>query len=107
MSTGRPIPSAHSARHESSRRFDAELHASAATEDAHIDLAAARRLAPELEEHDGRALDVLTAAAETSVTWWSAAGACEACVRSAATASGSRTARAPVLVVRTRAAQAA
>ena len=80
-------------------RFDAELHASAATED--IDLAAARRLAPELEEHDGRALDVLTAAAETSdlLVVGESRGARQP----------QRAARArcrTVLVVRTRAAQA-
>ena len=47
-------------------RFDSDVCAIAATRDAHVDLNAARRLAPRLEEHDGCALDVLTAAAETS-----------------------------------------
>ena len=37
-----------------------------ATRDAHVDLETAHRLAPQLEEHDGRAVDVLTTAAETS-----------------------------------------
>lgn len=37
-----------------------------ATQDAHVDLAAARKMAPELEEHDARALDALTVAAETA-----------------------------------------
>jgi nucleotide-binding universal stress UspA family protein len=47
-------------------RFDADVRAVTATQDVHIDLDAARKLAPRLEEHDGRALQVLTAAAETS-----------------------------------------
>ena len=37
-----------------------------ATQDAHVDLDAARRIAPDLEEHDARALDALTVAAETT-----------------------------------------
>ena len=96
------------AARELAGRFDAELHASAATEDAHIDLAAARRLAPELEEHDGRALDVLTAAAETSDLLVVGSRGLRG-VR----ALGSHSERLahdaghPVLVVRTRAAQAA
>lgn len=47
-------------------RFDVPVRVIAATRDAHVDLEAARRLAPELEEVDARALDVLNVAAETS-----------------------------------------
>jgi len=56
--------SEHSARaHEAARtlasRFGAELRAVAATRD-HVDLEAARRIAPELREHDSHALDLLS-----------------------------------------------
>ena len=47
-------------------RFDREVRVITATQDAHVDLEAARRMAPELEEHDARALDALTVAAETT-----------------------------------------
>ena len=47
-------------------RFDSDVRAITATQDAYVELDEARRLAPGLEEHDGHALDVLTAAAETS-----------------------------------------
>jgi nucleotide-binding universal stress UspA family protein len=45
-------------------RLHGALRVVAATQDAHIDLEAARRLAPELEEHEGRAIDVLNVASE-------------------------------------------
>ncbi len=48
------------------KRFESEVRVITATRDAHVDLDAARRLEPQLEEHDGRAVDVLTAAAQTS-----------------------------------------
>ncbi len=48
------------------RRFDRELRVIAATQDAHVDLDAARRMGPHLEEHDARALDALTVAAEST-----------------------------------------
>lgn len=54
------------AARELADRFDADLRAVTATQDAHVDLDLARRLAFPLEEHAGRALDVLTKAAETS-----------------------------------------
>ena len=47
-------------------RFDCEVRVITATQDAHVDLDAARRIAPDLEEHDARALDALTVAAETT-----------------------------------------
>jgi nucleotide-binding universal stress UspA family protein len=37
-----------------------------ATEDARVDVEAAKRIAPECEEHEGRARDVLTVASETA-----------------------------------------
>lgn len=46
-------------------RFDRAVRVITATQDAHVDLDAARRMAPDLEEHDARALDALTVAAET------------------------------------------
>ena len=42
------------------------MRAITATQDAHVDLEAARRIAPDLEEHDARALDVLNVASETA-----------------------------------------
>ncbi|MEX2256894.1 MAG: universal stress protein [Acidimicrobiia bacterium] len=48
------------------KRFDVEVRAITAARDAHVDLEAARRIAPEVEEHDARALDALGVAAETS-----------------------------------------
>ena len=54
------------AARELADRFDADLRAVTATQDAHADVDAARRLALRLEEHAGRAVDVLTTAAETS-----------------------------------------
>ena len=47
-------------------RYDAPLRAISATHDPHVDLEAARRIAPDLEEHDARALDVLNVASETA-----------------------------------------
>ena len=47
-------------------RFDREVRVITATQDAHVDLDAARRMAPDLEEHDARALDALNVAAETT-----------------------------------------
>jgi nucleotide-binding universal stress UspA family protein len=47
-------------------RFNSEARVITATQDAHVDLEATRRMAPDLEEHDARALDALTVAAETS-----------------------------------------
>ena len=47
-------------------RFDADLRAIVATQDAHVDLEAARRIAPGCEEHDARALDILEASSETA-----------------------------------------
>ena len=63
--------SAHSARAldaaiQLGRRFNAPVRVIAAAQDAHIDLAAARRIAPECEEHDARALDALNVASEKS-----------------------------------------
>lgn len=45
-------------------RLHGALRVVAATRDAHIDLEAARGLAPELEQHEGRAIDVLNVASE-------------------------------------------
>lgn len=47
------------------RSCRAELHIVSATSD-HVDLDAARRIAPDLEERDGRALGMLTSASETA-----------------------------------------
>ena len=47
-------------------RVDREVRVITATQDAHVDLDAARRIAPDLEEHDARALDALSVAAETT-----------------------------------------
>ena len=47
-------------------RFDADLRAIVATHDARVDLEAVRRIAPECEVHDGRALDILEAASESA-----------------------------------------
>jgi nucleotide-binding universal stress UspA family protein len=54
------------ASHELAERFDVPLRVIAAVEDVHVDLEAVRRLAPECEEHDARALDALTVASERS-----------------------------------------
>lgn len=63
--------SAHSARaleaaRQLGERFEAPIRVVAAAQDAHIDLEAARRIAPECEEHDARALDALNVASERS-----------------------------------------
>lgn len=47
-------------------RFGAAVRAVVATEGAHVDLEAARRIAPGCEEHEARALDVLHVASETA-----------------------------------------
>ena len=47
-------------------RFDADLRAIVATHDARVDLDAARRIAPECEVHDERALDILETASESA-----------------------------------------
>ena len=47
-------------------RFDCAVRVITATQDAHVDLNRARRMAPDLEEHDARALDALTITAETT-----------------------------------------
>jgi nucleotide-binding universal stress UspA family protein len=44
--------------------YGASLRVLVATADAHVDLEAAKRLEPEAEEHDARALDVLKVASE-------------------------------------------
>ena len=44
----------------------AAVRAIVATKDAHVDLEAARRIAPECEEHDAGALDPLNVASETA-----------------------------------------
>ena len=46
-------------------RFGAAMRAIVATEDAHVDLDAARRIAPECQEHDAEALVALRVASET------------------------------------------
>ena len=46
------------------QRFGATLRAVLATSDWHVDAGAARRVAPELEEREGTAVDVLVAGAE-------------------------------------------
>jgi nucleotide-binding universal stress UspA family protein len=63
--------SPHSARaHEAARalaaRTGAALRAMVATQDSHLDLEAARRIAPDLEEHDARAIDCLYVASESA-----------------------------------------
>jgi nucleotide-binding universal stress UspA family protein len=45
-------------------RFDAEVRAVVATQDAKVDLDAARSIAPQCEEHDARALDALSVLSE-------------------------------------------
>lgn len=45
-------------------RFGSEVRAVVATGEARVDLAEARRIAPGCEEHDGRALDALSALSE-------------------------------------------
>jgi nucleotide-binding universal stress UspA family protein len=45
-------------------RFGSELRAIVATEDDHVDLDAARRIAPELEEHRARGIDMLSVVSE-------------------------------------------
>lgn len=47
-------------------RFGAAVRAVVATEGAHVDLEAARRIAPECEEHEARPLDALHVASETA-----------------------------------------
>lgn len=47
-------------------RFGADLRAMVATQDARVDVEAARRTAPGCEEHDAHALDVLNVASETA-----------------------------------------
>ncbi|MGZ8782508.1 MAG: universal stress protein [Gaiellaceae bacterium] len=47
-------------------RFDADLRVIVGTQDARVDLDAARRIAPGCEEHDARSLDVLEASSETA-----------------------------------------
>ena len=47
-------------------RFDAEVRAIVATKDARLNLNAARRLAPSCEEHEGKALDILSVASEAA-----------------------------------------
>jgi nucleotide-binding universal stress UspA family protein len=54
------------AARELAHRYGAPLRVLVAAQDAHVDLEAARRLAPEAEEHDARALDVLDVASETA-----------------------------------------
>lgn len=57
---------AHAAARELAKRYGASLRAIAGTQDSHLDLETARRVAPDLEEHDARALDVLNVASETA-----------------------------------------
>lgn len=57
---------AYAAAQELAGRYDVPLRAITATQDPHVDLEAARRIAPEVEEHDARALDVLNVASETA-----------------------------------------
>jgi nucleotide-binding universal stress UspA family protein len=47
-------------------RLGAELRPMVATQDAHVDVEAARAIAPDFEEHDARALDTLNVASETA-----------------------------------------
>lgn len=47
-------------------RLDAALRTIVAINDAHVDLDAARRIAPGCEEHEARALDILNVASETA-----------------------------------------
>lgn len=53
-----------SAARELGQRFGAPVRAIAARKDAHIDLDQARRLAPDLHEDEGRAVDALVVASE-------------------------------------------
>jgi nucleotide-binding universal stress UspA family protein len=57
---------AYAAAQELAGRYDAPLRAISATQDSHVDVEAARLIAPDLEEHDARALDVLNVASETT-----------------------------------------
>ncbi len=54
------------AAHELGSRFGAVVRAIVATKDSHVDVAAARRIAPECEEHDAGALDALNVASESA-----------------------------------------
>ncbi len=47
-------------------RLGVEVRAIAATKDAQVDLEAARAIAPDCEEHDSRALDILNVASESA-----------------------------------------
>lgn len=47
-------------------RFDADVRTIVATEDARVDLEAARRIAPSCEEHQAKALDVLNVASKAA-----------------------------------------
>ena len=47
-------------------RFDGDLRAIVATQDARVDLDVARRIAPECEVHDGQALDILEASSKSA-----------------------------------------
>ena len=51
---------------ELASRFRAGVRAIVATKDSHVDLEAARRIAPECEEHEAGALDALNVASESS-----------------------------------------
>lgn len=57
---------AHAAARELAQRTGAELRVMAATRDGHLDLEAARRIAPDVEEHDAKAVDTLNVASETA-----------------------------------------
>lgn len=47
-------------------RFDAEVRSVVAARDAHVDLEAARRIAPGCEEHQAKAIDALAVASEAT-----------------------------------------
>lgn len=57
---------AHEAAVELTARHGAELRVIAAARDAHADVEAARRIAPECEVHQSRALDILNVVSETA-----------------------------------------
>jgi nucleotide-binding universal stress UspA family protein len=57
---------AHAAALELATRHGAALRVLVGSQDSHVDVEAARRIAPELEEHDARALDLLNVASETA-----------------------------------------
>jgi nucleotide-binding universal stress UspA family protein len=57
---------AHAAAHALATRYGAPLRVLVGLEDTHVDLEAAQRIAPELEEHEARALDLLNVASETA-----------------------------------------